>query len=137
MPTYDYRCKACAYEFELVQSMSAPVKKKCPECGKLQLGRLIGVGAGFFVKGKASPPPTKAASKAPAPEAPAKDATADSPKADTAPKDQPKSESAEKRISGGTSTPTHVAREGRGVGNLVDKAKRIAKSKPSSDTPKK
>ena len=51
MPTYDYRCNACGHEFELFQSMSAGVKKKCPECGKLKLQRLIGAGAGVIFKG--------------------------------------------------------------------------------------
>ena len=51
MPTYDYRCNACGHEFELFQSMSAGVKKKCPECGKLKLQRLIGIGAGVIFKG--------------------------------------------------------------------------------------
>lgn len=51
MPTYDYRCKACEHEFELFQAMSAGVKKKCPECGKLQLERLIGIGAAVMFKG--------------------------------------------------------------------------------------
>lgn len=51
MPTYDYRCNACEHEFELFQSMSAGVKKKCPECGKLALERLIGIGAAVMFKG--------------------------------------------------------------------------------------
>tara|TARA_R110000868_G_scaffold241497_3_gene496697 strand:+ start:415659 stop:416072 length:414 start_codon:yes stop_codon:yes gene_type:complete len=51
MPTYDYRCNACGHEFELFQAMSAGVKKKCPECGKLALERLIGIGAAVMFKG--------------------------------------------------------------------------------------
>ena len=51
MPTYDYRCDACGHEFELFQQMSAPVKKKCPECSKLKLKRLIGTGSGVVFKG--------------------------------------------------------------------------------------
>jgi len=51
MPTYDYRCNACEHEFELFQSMSAGVKKKCPECGKLKLERLIGIGSAVMFKG--------------------------------------------------------------------------------------
>ena len=51
MPTYDYVCNACDHEFELFQSMSESVKKKCPECGKLKLERLIGTGAGVIFKG--------------------------------------------------------------------------------------
>jgi len=51
MPTYDYRCNACEHAFELFQSMSEGVKKKCPECGKLSLERLIGTGAAVLFKG--------------------------------------------------------------------------------------
>ena len=51
MPTYDYQCAACGHEFELFQQMSASLKKKCPECGKLKLKRLIGTGAGIIFKG--------------------------------------------------------------------------------------
>lgn len=51
MPTYDYRCDACGHEFELFQSMTAPVKRKCPSCGKNKLQRLIGTGAGVIFKG--------------------------------------------------------------------------------------
>lgn len=51
MPTYDYRCNACEHQFEEFQSMSAKPLKKCPECGKLKLERLIGTGAGVIFKG--------------------------------------------------------------------------------------
>ncbi len=51
MPTYDYRCDACGHEFELFQQMSASVKKKCPECAKLKLKRLIGTGSAVMFKG--------------------------------------------------------------------------------------
>lgn len=51
MPTYDYHCKNCDHEFEFFQSMSAGVKKKCPECGKMTLERLIGTGAAVIFKG--------------------------------------------------------------------------------------
>ncbi len=51
MPTYDYQCDACGHEFELFQSMTAPVKRKCPACGKNKLQRLIGTGAGVIFKG--------------------------------------------------------------------------------------
>ena len=51
MPTYDYRYDACGHEFELFQLMSAPVKKKCPECLKLKLKRLIGTGSGVMFMG--------------------------------------------------------------------------------------
>ncbi len=51
MPTYDYQCDACDHEFELFQSISEPVKRKCPECGKLKLRRLFGTGAAVMFKG--------------------------------------------------------------------------------------
>ncbi len=51
MPTYDYRCSHCDHEFELFQSMSASVKKKCPACNKMTLERLIGTGAAVIFKG--------------------------------------------------------------------------------------
>ena len=51
MPTYDYLCASCNHTFEKFESMSANPSKKCPECGKLQLKRLIGAGAGVIFKG--------------------------------------------------------------------------------------
>lgn len=51
MPTYDYVCDACDHKFELFQSITAAPEKKCPECGKRKLRRLIGAGAGFVFKG--------------------------------------------------------------------------------------
>jgi putative FmdB family regulatory protein len=50
MPTYDYRCLSCKHEFELVQKMSDPPRKRCPKCGK-KVERLIGSGAGLLFKG--------------------------------------------------------------------------------------
>ena len=51
MPTYEYACRACGHEFELFQQMTAKVKRKCPECGRQKLERLIGTGAGVIFKG--------------------------------------------------------------------------------------
>src|SRR5436305_392015 len=51
MPTYDYECDACGHSFELFQSISEPVQKKCPKCGKLKLRRLFGTGAAVVFKG--------------------------------------------------------------------------------------
>ncbi|MEO0529077.1 MAG: zinc ribbon domain-containing protein [Planctomycetota bacterium] len=51
MPTYDYECDACGHEMELFQQISEPVKRKCPECGKLKLRRLFGTGAAVVFKG--------------------------------------------------------------------------------------
>ena len=51
MPTYDYVCDACGHDFELFQSIKDDVKKKCPECKKNKLRRLIGPGAAIIFKG--------------------------------------------------------------------------------------
>ncbi len=51
MPTYDYECDACGHRFELFQSISADPERKCPECKKLKLRRLIGTGAAVVFKG--------------------------------------------------------------------------------------
>ncbi|HAL45348.1 MAG: hypothetical protein A2Y12_01860 [Planctomycetes bacterium GWF2_42_9] len=51
MPTYEYKCDNCEHFFEKFQSITAPVLKKCPECGKSTLKRLIGTGAGIIFKG--------------------------------------------------------------------------------------
>jgi putative FmdB family regulatory protein len=51
MPTYDYQCEACEHAFELFQGISDPVKRKCPECGRLRLRRLFGTGAALLFKG--------------------------------------------------------------------------------------
>ena len=51
MPTYEYLCDACGHEFEEFQSITAKALRKCPECKKLKLKRLIGTGAGIIFKG--------------------------------------------------------------------------------------
>jgi putative FmdB family regulatory protein len=58
MPTYEYACKKCGHEFEVLQSMSAPALKTCPEdlCGRKKWGhgavtKKISAGAGLLFKG--------------------------------------------------------------------------------------
>jgi len=51
MPTYDYQCAACGHRFEEFQTMSAAPLRKCPQCKKSKLERLIGAGAGVIFKG--------------------------------------------------------------------------------------
>ncbi len=51
MPTYEYQCDACGYRFERFQSITARSIRKCPECGKQKVQRLISAGAGFIFKG--------------------------------------------------------------------------------------
>lgn len=51
MPTYEYKCEACGHQFEKFQSITASAIKKCPECGKNKVKRLLGTGAGLIFKG--------------------------------------------------------------------------------------
>ena len=51
MPTYDYRCKSCGFEFDELQRISDDLLVKCPNCGKDSLIRVIAGGAGLHFKG--------------------------------------------------------------------------------------
>jgi putative FmdB family regulatory protein len=51
MPTYEYACPKCGHTFEAFQSMRDAPLKKCPQCGKSGVKRLIGGGAGLIFKG--------------------------------------------------------------------------------------
>jgi len=51
MPTYEYKCENCGHQFEKFQSIKAAPCKKCPECGKMKLKKVISGGAGLIFKG--------------------------------------------------------------------------------------
>ena len=51
MPTYDYICNDCENMYEYFQSMSDTPKKKCPNCKKDSLRRVISGGTGLIFKG--------------------------------------------------------------------------------------
>jgi putative FmdB family regulatory protein len=51
MPTYEYRCNHCGHELEAFQSITADPLRRCPECSRKTLERLIGAGAGIIFKG--------------------------------------------------------------------------------------
>jgi len=50
MPTYEYECKKCSYNFEIFQAMSDAPVKECPKCGS-EVRRLIFGGTGVIFKG--------------------------------------------------------------------------------------
>ena len=52
MPTYDYICENCGYEFEQFQVITAKPIRKCPRCSNISLKRLIGSGSGVIFKGE-------------------------------------------------------------------------------------
>ncbi|MDR2643273.1 MAG: zinc ribbon domain-containing protein [Planctomycetaceae bacterium] len=51
MPSYEYKCDACGYEFEEFQGIKDSPLKKCPQCKKNKLRRLISGGAAIVFKG--------------------------------------------------------------------------------------
>ncbi len=50
MPIYEYECRACGDELEIIQKMSEGALRKCPSCGALKLHRKISRSA-FHLKG--------------------------------------------------------------------------------------
>ncbi len=51
MPTYQYRCKSCGNELEIVQKMSDSSLTVCPKCEKESFERVITAEGGFVLKG--------------------------------------------------------------------------------------
>jgi putative FmdB family regulatory protein len=41
MPFYEYQCRACGAQVEVLQKISDAPLKKCPECGRSQLSKLV------------------------------------------------------------------------------------------------
>ncbi|MFQ6607082.1 MAG: FmdB family zinc ribbon protein [Fidelibacterota bacterium] len=50
MPTYEYSCNECGYQFEYFQKMTDEPITNCPQCSG-SVTRLIGGGAGLIFKG--------------------------------------------------------------------------------------
>ena len=51
MPTYEYKCNNCGHKFEKFHSITSAPIRKCPECGKNAVERLISAGGGLIFKG--------------------------------------------------------------------------------------
>ncbi len=45
MPIYEYQCNDCEHKLEALQKMSDAPLKKCPECGKNRLRKLVSAAA--------------------------------------------------------------------------------------------
>jgi putative FmdB family regulatory protein len=50
MPVYEYACDSCGKQTEAMQRISDAPLKKCPNCGKMALRRLISLSS-FQLKG--------------------------------------------------------------------------------------
>jgi putative FmdB family regulatory protein len=54
MPFYEYQCRACQAQVEVLQKISDPPLRKCPECGRSQMTKLVSApvfrlkGAGWY-----------------------------------------------------------------------------------------
>ena len=53
MPTYGYRCSKCGHELEVLQKITDPPLKTCPECGgeltkKVYAAGVIFKGSGYY-----------------------------------------------------------------------------------------
>jgi putative FmdB family regulatory protein len=89
MPVYSYRCESCGVQFERHQSFSDSPLKRCPECNKNSLRKVIGPvgvvfkGSGFYATDHRSPSgmnssPSKSESSESKPSAESKPAAAES-----------------------------------------------------------
>lgn len=50
MPTYEYECLHCGYNFEAFQKITDKPIEDCPKCNK-KVKRLISAGSGIIFKG--------------------------------------------------------------------------------------
>jgi putative FmdB family regulatory protein len=51
MPIFEYQCKKCGHAFDALQKAGEGALRKCPECGKLGLEKVLSAPA-FQVQGK-------------------------------------------------------------------------------------
>lgn len=51
MPTYEYRCKTCQHQWEVMHSIKAEPLKECPSCKSETAEKLITGGGGVIFKG--------------------------------------------------------------------------------------
>lgn len=65
MPIYEYTCKDCQHQFEVIQKLSDLPVKQCPQCLGMRAEKMIS-SAGFQLKGSGwyatdfkNPPSTK------------------------------------------------------------------------------
>lgn len=56
MPIYDYKCKACEHEYEVLYKTHAAValeepSEECPKCGEVNKEKLVSKDTGFVLNG--------------------------------------------------------------------------------------
>jgi putative FmdB family regulatory protein len=154
MPFYEYQCKSCGHTLEAMQKVNDSPLKKCPDCGKSQLTRLMSApvfrlkGGGWYEtdfkgdqdnkKNLADRPEAEAAKDDKKPAADAKDAGGKEAvgkdaagKADGKDAAKPAEKAADKPT--GKAAPTEPAKKPAGGGM----SRRGATSAPARPSPKK
>jgi len=154
MPFYEYQCKSCGHTLEAMQKVNDSPLKKCPDCGKSQLTRLMSApvfrlkGGGWYEtdfkgdqdnkKNLADRPEAEAAKDDKKPAADAKDAGGKEAGKEAAGKDaggkdaaKPAEKAADKPAEKAASTESAKKPAGRGL------SKRGAASAPARSSAKK
>ena len=69
MPIYEYACQKCGHHLELMQKVGDPAPKRCPNCGKGKMEKMISrtsfqlKGSGWYVSDYGKKPASKSESK--------------------------------------------------------------------------
>ncbi len=85
MPTYEYRCKACGDQLEVVQAFTDDALTTCPSCGAAELRKVFGSvgiafkGTGFYKNDSRSSSKSSSTSADKAPSTDTTKAPADTP----------------------------------------------------------
>ena len=58
MPIYEYQCKSCGKQIEVLQSSSETTKQKCPGCGKTMERIMSATGSVQMGRSSSAPPPS-------------------------------------------------------------------------------
>jgi len=142
MPFYEYQCKSCGHTLEAMQKVNDPPLRKCPECGKAQLTRLMSApvfrlkGAGWYEtdfkgeqdhkKNLADRPEAETAKED---KVPAADAKAPEAGKEAAKPEKTADKPVEKTAVESAKPPTGVGMSKRGVASVKPAAKPAAKSR--------
>ena len=95
MPTYEYECGRCGYQFDRFQSITAAPLKTCPKC-RGRVHRMLTTGSGIIFKGSGFYETDYKHQHASVETPPAESKGADALKSESASADKPKAKSKKK-----------------------------------------
>jgi len=145
MPFYEYQCKSCGHELEAMQKVSDAPLKKCPDCGKSQLTRLMSApvfrlkGGGWYETDFKDKDKDNQRNLADRPEEAAKDKTEDTKPADEKGKDKDKDAKAESKTAETVSAKDSGAAKEKAADKPAEKSATAGKGasrKVASKTPR-